>query len=105
MIDKGELIEKGTGGVTKLTNAAHQKTLAFCLVVSLIVIFWQRYDNNKLTNRILNTTEDLQEKRIEELKSMVHGEVSQQVRPIAEKVDTIKQNADSTFKNINEKLP
>ena len=105
MIDKTELIKEGTGSVTKLTNAAHHKTLAFCLVVALIVIFWQRYDNNKLTQRILDVTEDLQEKRIEELKSMVRSEVGYQVKPIAEKVDTISQKADSTFKNINNKLP
>lgn len=103
-MDKGELIDKGTGGITKLTTAAHHKTLAFCLVVCLITIFWQRYDNNKLTNRLLDVTEDLQEKRIEELKNMVHGEVKQQVRPISDKVDTIKQSADSTFSIVKEKV-
>jgi len=103
-MDKGELIEKGTGGITKLTVAAHQKTLAFCLVVCLIVIFWQRYDNNKLTQKLLTVTEELQEKRIEELKTMVRGEVRQQVRPISDKVDTIKQSADSTFSIVKEKV-
>lgn len=104
-MNKGELIKEGTGGITKLTVAAHQKTLAFCLVVCLIVIFWQRYDNNQLTKKVLTVTEELQEKRIQELKSMIHWEVQNQVQPIAKKVDTIRQTADSTFRNINEKLP
>lgn len=104
MINKGELIDKSTGSITKLTSAAHQKTLAFCLVICLVVIFWQRYDNNKLTNRLLDTTEDLQEKRIQEIKSIVRGEVTQQVRPISDKVDTIRQNADSTFNIVKDKV-
>ncbi|TDS11749.1 hypothetical protein [Sphingobacterium paludis] len=33
------------------------------------------------------------------------AEITNQIQPIAEKVDTIKQKADSTFKNINDKLP
>lgn len=103
-MNKGDLIEKGTGGITKLTNTAHQKTLAFCLIVALIVIFWQRYDNNILLNRFLNETSALNEKRVEELKGIVKKEVGSQVKPIADKVDTIKQTADSTFRNINNKL-
>lgn len=103
-MNKPELLEKGTEAVEKLTRSAHYRTLAFCLVFSVCFNIWQGYNNDRLTNKILNTTEDLQEKRIEELKSIVQGEVKQQVKPIAEKVDTIKQTADSTFRNINEKI-
>ena len=104
-MNKGELIERGPEGIAKLTDSANKKTLAYCLVFSIIFNIWQGYNNDRLTKKILNTTEDLQEKRIEELKSMVRGEVIQQVQPIAKKVDTIRQTADSTFRNINEKLP
>lgn len=104
MINKGELIKEGTGSVTKLTNAAHHKTLAFCLVVSMIInialglIIWS------LTKKVIQTNETLNEKRIEELKEMVHGEVRQQVQPISKQVDTIRQSADSTFNIVKEKV-
>lgn len=103
-MDKGEMAEKVTGSITKLTNAAHYKTLAFCLVISLIVNCCQGYSNSKLTDRLIKTSEDLNEKRIEELKNIVQKEVVHQVGPIAKKVDTISQNADSTFKRINNRM-
>lgn len=111
-MDKGDLIEKVTGGITKLTNAAHYKTLAFCLVICLIIIFWQRYDNNKLMNRLIDDTSTLNEKRIEEIKAVsrlesrrvVQEEVVPKVDSMRQKVDTVTESAKGAIQVIKEKL-
>jgi len=111
-MSKEELIEKATGGITKLTSVAHQRTLAFCLVICLIIIFWQRYDNNKLMNRLIDDTSTLNEKRIEEIKAVsrlesrrvVQEEVVPKVDSMRQKVDTVTESAKGAIQVIKEKL-
>src|SRR5690606_1425007 len=93
MSDKAELIKEGTGGIAKLTSVAHYKTLAFCLVVSLIVNCCQGWNNSKLTDRLVKQSEELNEKRIQDLKSMIKQEVDDKIQPI-------KENVENTTKKV-----
>ena len=101
MENKADLIEKGTGGITKLTNAAHYKTLAFCLVISLIVNFWQGYSNSKLTSEIIKQNNDLNEKRVQEIKSMVQQEVEEKIQPIKLNVESATKKVDTVIERID----
>lgn len=97
MSDKAELIKEGSSAVEKLTNSANNKTLAFCLVFSMIisVIFIYLYVSAKNENISL-----LRAQIRLEVERQLPTEVQKQVNPIAEgwnkasgKIDTLIQNS------------
>lgn len=100
MENKAELIKEGTGGIAKLTSVAHYKTLAFCLVVSLIVNCCQGYSNSKLTSEIIKQNNELNEKRVQELKSMVYKTVDDKIQPIKENVENTTKKVDTVIEKI-----
>lgn len=100
MENKAELIKEGTGGIAKLTSVAHYKTLAFCLVVSLIVNCCQGWSNSKMTDRLVKQSEELNEKRIQDLKSMIEKEVDVKIQPIKENVENTTKKVDTVIEKI-----
>ena len=80
----------------------HPVTYALMVVVS---VFWfVLYYISDSKDSQLEREAKLYDRIIEEVRKQSKQEVTEQIKPIAEKVDTIKQTADSTFKNINDKL-
>lgn len=88
---------------TFLQIVRHPVTYALMVVVS---VFWfvLYYIADSKDNQ-LNREAELYDRIIEEVRKQSKQEIKEQIKPIAEKVDTIKQTADSTFRNINNKLP
>ncbi|GHE34969.1 hypothetical protein [Sphingobacterium griseoflavum] len=88
---------------TFLQIVKHPVTYALMVVVS---VFWfvLYYIADSKDNQ-LDREGVLYERIIEEVRKQNKQEISDQIKPIAAKVDTIKEKADSTFKNINDKLP
>lgn len=79
---------------TFLQIVKHPVTYALVIVVS---VFWY----------VLYYVSDSKKEQLDreaKLYEMVIEEVRKQVKPIANKVDTIKMDADSTFKKINDKI-
>lgn len=74
--------------------ARHPVTYALIVIVS---VFWWTLD-------YIGDSKKEQLDREAKLYEMVIEEVRKQVQPIAKKVDTIKMDADSTFKKINDRL-
>ena len=94
--------EKGNQQPTFMQIVKHPVTYALVIVVS---VFWYvLYYIGDSKQEQLDREAKLYNMVIEEVRKQVPKEVSSQVKPIAEKVDTIKMDADSTFKKINEKL-
>jgi len=94
--------EKGNQQPTFMQIVKHPVTYALVIVVS---VFWYvLYYIGDSKQEQLDREAKLYNMVIEEVRKQVPKEVSSQVKPIAEKVDTIKRDADSTFKKINEKL-
>lgn len=80
----------------------HPVTYALMVVVS---VFWfVLYYIADSKDSQLDREGKLYERIIEEVRLQNKQEITDQIRPIAEKVDTISQKADSTFRNINEKI-
>lgn len=80
----------------------HPVTYALVIVVS---VFWYvLYYVSDSKQEQLDREAHLYKMIIQEVRSQVPQEVSQQIKPIADKVDTISQNADSTFKRINNRM-
>ena len=73
--------------------------------IMLAGIVWLAKMVIDLQNDRLNDKDVMYERIIKEVDKRNKQEITEQIKPIAEKVDTISQKADSTFKNINEKLP
>ena len=87
---------------TFLQIVKHPVTYALMVVVS---VFWYvLYYIGDSKQEQLDREAKLYERVIEEVRRQVPQEVSSPVKPIADKVDTIKMDADSTFKKINDKL-
>ena len=103
MSDKAELIKEGTDGVTKLTNAANNKTLAFCLVGCIILIFLMYFRMNSLTDQLINTNNSKNDVIIEEVRKQVQP-IQEQQNKMQKKVDTITLNADSTLSYIKDRI-
>ena len=80
----------------------HPVTYALMVVVS---VFWfVLYYIADSKDSQLDREARLYDRIIEEVRKQSKQEITEQITPIAEKVDTIKQKADSTFSNINKRL-
>ncbi|HIY74820.1 MAG TPA: hypothetical protein H9825_01040 [Candidatus Sphingobacterium stercorigallinarum] len=88
---------------TFLQIVKHPVTYALMVVVS---VFWfALYYIADSKDSQLDREGQLYERIIEEVRRQNKLEIREQLKPISDKVDTIRQTADSTFRNINEKLP
>ena len=104
MNQKGEILDKGSGAIDRLTRSAHYKTLAFCLVCSIIGNCWQSYSNSKLQDQYIKTTTEMSEKRVQEIKSMVDQEVERKIYPIKTGVEAATRKVDTIIEKIGNEV-
>lgn len=94
--------QKGHQQPTFMQIVRHPVTYALIVVVSVFWFVLYYVTGSKDTQ--IEREAKLYEMVIEEVRKQVPKEVSHQVKPIADKVDTISVTADSTFKKINSRM-
>lgn len=101
-MEQKELQNQPAKQPTFMQIVRHPVTYALMVVVS---VFWfVLYYIADSKDSQLDREGKLYERIIEEVRLQNKQEITDQIKPIAEKVDTISQKADSTFRNINKKL-
>lgn len=101
-MENKELQNKPAKQPTFMQIVRHPVTYALMVVVSFCWFILYYIADSKDSQ--LDREGKLYERIIEEVRKQSKQEITEQIKPIAEKVDTIKQTADSTFNNINNKL-
>lgn len=80
----------------------HPVTYALIIVVS---VFWfVLYYTTDGKDEQMKREAKLYERIIEEVRKQSKQEITEQITPIAKKVDTISANADSTFNYVKERM-
>ncbi|WP_293933126.1 hypothetical protein [Sphingobacterium sp. UBA6645] len=78
--------------------------ITYALVVVVSVFWYVLYYTTGGKDEQMEREARLYERIIEEVRKQSKEEITEQIKPIAKKVDTISANADSTFNYVKERM-
>lgn len=96
MPENNDFIDRKVEGATKIFGMADKNVWAFMLTISMIFNIWLFYLYTSAKNETVSVNNKMSQMVIEEVRKQVtpavQKEVTEQVKPIAESVDTAKSN-------------
>lgn len=88
----------GSGTIKEFFGYVKEDVKSFLIVILVIAYFVKDYQVTLLNRELVNKVETLLRER---LPGAVQKEVSEQIKPIAESVDTTKSNVDKFIERIS----
>lgn len=103
--NKGDFVDRKVEGAVKIFGMAEKNVLALMLVFMILLNAWIFNLYTEAKDETIKVNNDLTQQVIQEVRRQVPGavkkEVKEQVQPIAESVDTAKNNLERIIERIS----